>query len=210
MGTRKNLSPDGNTNAGMKKSTVIGLCLGTFALGFIVGLFWAAYKGPPPMSGPGGPHQAATQETETVPPRASRLKLEALEKQIKAAPDNIKLHVKAGNLLFDNERYKDAVKFYEKALELGSLDPNVLNDVGICYRRLGNPKKAVAYLHRARKADPGHQNSALNLGIVLLHDLQDKEGAIKAWREYLALGPQGPRAEMIRRVMAQLESRSGD
>lgn len=193
----------------VKKSSVIWLCLGTFALGFLAGLFWAAYKGPPPMSGPGGPHQEAAQETETVPPRASRLKLEALERQIKAAPDDIKLHVKAGNLLFDNERYKDAVKFYEKALELGLVDPNVFTDAGICYRRLGNPKKAAAYFRRAGKADPNHQNSALNLGIVLLHDLQDKEGAIKAWRKYLALAPQGPRAEMIRRVMAQLESRSG-
>lgn len=199
-----------NTDSGVKKSSVIGLCLGTFALGFLVGLFWAAYKGPPPMSRPGGPHQTTAHETEAVPPRASRLKLEALEKQIKAAPDNIKLHIEAGNLLFNNERYKNAVKFYEKALELGLADPNVLTDAGICYRRLGNPKKAVAYLRRARKADPNHQNSALNLGIILLHDLQDKEGAIKAWREYLALGPQGPRAEMIRRVLAQLESQSGD
>jgi len=199
----------GNTDSGVKKSSVIWLCLGTFALGFLVGLFWAAYKGPPPMSGAGGPHQTAAQETEAVPPRAIWLKLEALEKQIKAAPDNIKLHVKAGNLLFDNERYKDAVKFYEQALKLGLVDPNVLTDAGICYRRLRNPKKAVAYFRRARKADPNHQNSALNLGIVLLHDLQDKEGAIKAWRNYLALGPQGSRAEMIRRILAQLESQSG-
>ena len=197
----------------MSKSNVIILAVVVYVLGVVSGLFVAAYKGAPPglERQAAGPVQSATPTSAMPPPPAADMaqvqaQLAALDKQIEAAPDNYLLYVQAGNLLFDNNLDEQAVKYYNQALEKGGENPDVLTDCGISYRRLDQPEKAVEYFRRARKADPRHVNSALNLGIVLFHDLQRNEEAVAAWKEYLALNPTGERADMIRRVVSQIES----
>ncbi len=193
----------------MKKSNAFLLALFTFMLGYVAGLMWAAYKGPPPM--PRQQHAEAPAAPQANKAGASQdgqelqTRITALKEKIKAKPDDLGLYVEAGDLLFEHEMFQDAAGYYEQAVELGLPDPDVFNDLAICYRRLGDPKKAVEYFRRARTIDPQHQNSALNMGIVYFHDLQDNQEAIKVWKEYLALNPEGERAEMIRRVVAQLE-----
>lgn len=191
----------------MKKSNAIILSLVTFVAGVMAGLLYASYKGPPPGMGvrsdPAVMAQAAAPKNEDLEHVQARV--EELKNEIKKSPDNLGLYVQAGNELFDHELFDQALTFYNQAIELGLEDPNVITDAGVCYRRVGEPKKAVEYFRRARKLDPGHKISALNLGIVLLHDLEDREGAIEAWKDYLALEPEGQRADMIRRVMSEIE-----
>ncbi len=73
------------------------------------------------------------------------------------------------------------------------------------YRRAGQSKKAVEVFDRAIQIDPKHEISRFNKGVVLLHDLNDLEGAIKAWEELIevnpfAMAPNGQSVdEMIRR-----------
>ena len=193
----------------MKTQSALVLSLATFVLGVLVGLFWASFKGPPPglagRTAGGWVHELPKTEEKGQ----LRSQLATLERKIEAAPDKVGLYVQAGNLLFDHEMYEQAARYYEQALELGLENPDVITDAGICYRRLGQPEKAVRYFRRAGRLDPGHANSALNLGVVLLHDLKDKKGALEAWRKYLALNPQDQRAEMIRKVVAQLEVDTG-
>ena len=93
--------------------------------------------------------------------------------------------------MMDHEQYDQALAYYQQALEIGGPQPDLLTDMGVCYRRMGNPGKAVEAFRQARKLDPRHENSALNLGIVLFHDLGQKEEALAAWREYLELNPGG-------------------
>lgn len=190
----------------MKRSRAALAVGAALILGFVAGLFFAAYKGGPPL-----PARAPAPQTESLPAPSHDVEAElaALEKRLQAEPENAALLVDAGNFCFDHELYTRAIEYYQQALEVGGENPNVLTDLGISYRRTGRPEKAVALFRRARKADPGHAFSALNLGVVLLHDLNDQEGALQAWREYLALEPQGQSAEMIRRVVARLESQLG-
>ena len=194
----------------MKKSNVIILCSIIFVAGFLSGLLWASYKGPPPglesttalpKQQPGPTTKPATADMKDV-----QAKLQAIDEAIKTNPGQTELYVQAGNILFDQELNEQAITYYEQALEIGGENPDILTDVGICYRRLGQPEKAVEYFQKARSADPEHALSVLNLGIVLFHDLQDKKKALDAWREYLALDPQGQRADMIRKVVAQIEA----
>lgn len=190
----------------MKKSNALFLCLAVFILGFLAGLLWASYKGPPPGLERQARHEHQPQTAGPAETDQAWAQLAELEARIKAAPDQVRLYVQAGNLLFDHEMYQRAAEYYEQALELGLKDPDVLTDAGVCYRRLDQPNKAAGFFRRARQADPAHETSALNLGIVLFHDLGDKKGALKAWREYLALNPKGRRADMIRQVVARLET----
>jgi len=191
----------------LKQSNAILLALAALIVGFVGGLLFAAYKGPPPgLEEARRPASSFDLKPESQPDADLEAKMAELKAQIEANAGKPGPYIQAGNLLFDHERFDEAVRYYEKALELEPENADLLTDAGICYRQLKQPDKAVSYFRRARKADPGHPNSALNLGIVLLHDLGDKKAALEAWREYLALNPQGPRADMIRRVVAQIES----
>ena len=83
--------------------------------------------------------------------------------------------------------------------------------LGIMYRRSGQPQKAIEAFDRAIATDPKHENSRFNKGIVLMHDLNDREGAIAAWEELVevnpnALTPNGsqPLKEMINRVRGSM------
>ncbi|MEW5725593.1 MAG: tetratricopeptide repeat protein [Thermodesulfobacteriota bacterium] len=195
----------------IKKSTTIVLVAAALIAGFIGGVFFSTFSRPAPGLGdrnaPLSLNPPPKQDGEEA--RALKAELTALEEAIRKDPQNVRLYIQAGNLLFDHDVDDEALPFYDRALEIGGENPDVLTDAGICWRRLGDSAKAVEYFRRARKADPKHGNSALNLGIVLFHDLQDTKGALEAWREYLLLNPQGERAEMIRRVVSQIESRSG-
>jgi tetratricopeptide (TPR) repeat protein len=187
---------------------LLGLLI--FVAGFIAGLFYAAFQEPatqmagdqgrPPQPAPAAPDQPTPEEMEHV-----QVELERLEAEIEANPGRPGPLVEAGNLLFDHGMMDRAAEYYKEALEIGGENPNVLTDLGVAYRRMGQPEKAVEYFRRAQKADPDHEVSALNLGIVLFHDLQDTQGALEAWRRYLGTNPQGERADMIRQVVQQLE-----
>lgn len=57
------------------------------------------------------------------------------------------------------------------------------------YRRSGQPRKAIEKFEAATAANPQHEMSRLNKGIVLMHDIGDREGAIKAWEDLLEINP---------------------
>lgn len=193
----------------MKQSNAIIMALVAFALGFVAGVGYVSFTGPPPGINQGHAPAAKTADDSKEKHREFQENLAAIKKMIDSNPDDPSLLVKAGNLLFDHDRHEDAVEYYKQALKTIGENPNVLTDVGISYRRLGKPEKAVEYFQRARKADPKHSPSALNLGIVFFHDLQKKEEALAAWRTYLELEPDGSHADMIRRVVAHIESETG-
>jgi tetratricopeptide (TPR) repeat protein len=61
--------------------------------------------------------------------------------------------------------------------------------MGVMYRRNGNPQEAINAFDKAVEADPKHEVSRMNKGIVLLHDLKDADGAIEAWEGLLEINP---------------------
>jgi len=74
------------------------------------------------------------------------------------------------------------------------------------YRRNGQPQKAVELFDRAITIAPNLEQPRFNKGVVLLNDMKDREGAIKAWEELLkinpnALAPGGqPLTELIKTI----------
>ena len=115
--------------------------------------------------------------------------LAALQDEVKRNPDNTGAWVQLGHLYFDSDQHKKAIQAYEKSLELDPKNTNVITDLGIMYRRSGLPQKAIESFERAVVVDPKHETARFNKGIVLMHDLDDKDGAITAWEELLAINP---------------------
>ena len=104
-------------------------------------------------------------------------------------PQNTKAWIQLGHVYFDTGKYDKAINAYEKALKLNPSNADVLTDLGIMYRRSGQFRKAIEKFDKAVAVDPNHQNARLNKGIVLMHDLSDSDGAIRAWEDLLEINP---------------------
>lgn len=193
--------------SGIKRETAIFMILAAFVLGVVAGVALTIHK----LGGP-SPTQQAVPTVSAPPSSSSRPSseqedaLRGLKARVQKDPNDVDAWVQLGNLYFDLDDPLEAVQAYDKALALEPGNPDVLTDQGIMYRRIRQPKKAVELFRKAYSADPNHFQSLYNLGVVLLHDLNDVPGAMQAWEEYLRVLPQGPHADRIRRILQKLKS----
>jgi tetratricopeptide (TPR) repeat protein len=91
------------------------------------------------------------------------------------------------------------------------LNPNnadVTTDLGVMYRRTGQPQKAIEAFDKAAKIDPGHETALFNKGIVLMHDLNDLERAVKAWEELVKRNPAAtsPTGQPVKNLVEKLKT----
>ncbi|MCG8568003.1 MAG: tetratricopeptide repeat protein [Desulfobacterales bacterium] len=112
-----------------------------------------------------------------------------LESQAQSNPTDPEPWIELGNYYFDTDQYEKSIQSYEKALAITPDNPNVITDMGVMYRRSGNPIRAVDLFDRAIAADPTHEQSRMNKGVVLLNDLKDMPGAVAAWEGLLEINP---------------------
>jgi cytochrome c-type biogenesis protein CcmH/NrfG len=156
------------------------------AVGFFGGVMFAVLKSD---SGavPGTPQARAPQAQVATPARPNMIA--PLEDETALNPQNTKAWIQLGNEYFDASEHDKAIRAYRKALELDANNANVWTDLAIMYRRSNQPKEALQAFDKAIEVDPKHEPSRLNKGIVLLHDMQDFDGAIAIWEELLAVNP---------------------
>ena len=129
-----------------------------------------------------------------------------LERRTVEKPDDVEAGTHLGHLYFDANNYDKAILAYNKSLEFKPDNADVLTDLGIMYRRSGHPEDAISAFDRAIKVDPHHETSLFNKGIVLMHDLNDKEGAIKAWEKLVSINPnaQTPTGQSVRELIKKV------
>ena len=172
----------------IKKSTTILISFIAVGIGFLGGVVFSAYKSgsgvPMPTAAP--PQQAAQEQTLSED-QAKRIL--ALEREVSTNPKDVKAWTQLGNLYFDTKNYESAIRSYKKSLELDPNNANVQTDMGVMYRRNSQPKEAIKAFDKAIEIDPKHEVSRFNKGIVLLHDLNDRDGAIQAWEELVKMNP---------------------
>ena len=151
----------------------------TFVVGFFSGAGFMFFKTD------SAPSFVSNSNTAIDP--AQRAK--ALEAELINNPQNMNAWIKLGHVYFDTDKYDQAINAYEKALKLNPNNADVLTDLGIMYRRISKFRKAIEKFDKAIAVDPRHQNARLNKGIVLMHDLSDRDGAIRAWEDLLKINP---------------------
>jgi len=185
----KQKSPEGNY---VKKEIMLIAALIALVVGFLGGIFYSALQ-----SGPTGSLQTAstppgsTQQQQQQPGLSNEQarNILRLEQEVAVNPENIDAWTQLGNVYFDSGNFAKAINAYEKSIALSPNNANVLTDLGVMYRRNGQPEKAVGAFDRAIAVAPGHQQSRFNKGIVLRYDMNDREGAVKAWEELLKVNP---------------------
>ena len=156
----------------------------------------------PQMAPPGVPASASPARDSVE--LASQI--QTLNEILKKDPKNLPAWVELGNLYFDSDRPEEAVEAYTRYLAAKPDNPDVRTDMGIMYRKLGQFDKALEEFRKAAQSDPKHVNSRYNIGIVLLHDKQDIQGAIRAWEEYLRVDPKSERAQRIRSQIDKMKA----
>jgi len=153
-----------------------------------------------PGAGGGAPSMPAGPAVDP----ALRESLKVAENLVAAAPTNYDLLVKLGNVAYDVQESQKAVDAYERALKVKDGDSNVLTDLGVSYRNLGQYDKAIACFDRALKSDPGHWQALFNQAIVYGIDKGDSVKA-KALLERL----KKDHPEVVERLETALKDRVG-
>lgn len=174
----KNTSPGSHY---VSKQTLVTSVVVALMVGFFGGIVFSAYKMKSgiPTAQPGG-----------MPNNDGRAQmLQALEDKVRQNPNDVAAWIQLGHLNFDRNAVPEAIEAYEKALALQPENAPVRTDLGIMYRRAKRPEDAIREFDRAIVIDPKLENARFNKGIVLLHDLNDKAGAIQAWEELLKINP---------------------
>lgn len=185
------------TKGYVKSENLILSILIALAVGFVGGVVFSVYRSPgiapPPGAGMGAsgmPPQAQQQASGPMPlTPEKRAEIEGLKTMAAKAPDNVEAWIQLGHIYFDTGQSSEAIDAYEKALAIAPDNANVLTDLGVMYRRSKQPKKALENFDKAAQVDAGHEISRFNKGIVLLHDLNDTEGAVAAWQELVKINP---------------------
>lgn len=192
----------------VKMEIMLIVALIALVIGFLGGIFYSAFQTVTPgsvqtASGPVRPPQQQSQPNLSNEQAKSIL---SLEQEVAINPTNVDAWTRLGNVYFDTGNFAKAIRAYEKSLELSPGNPNVLTDLGVMYRRNGQPGKALEAFDKAIAIAPSHEQSRFNKGIVLRYDMNDREGAIKAWEDLLrinpsALAPNGqPMSEAIKNL----------
>ena len=187
----------------VRKETFLIVSLLALAVGFFGGVVFTVFKSESKAPVASAPAQMGTPAA--APADSDRIA--ALERQTQADPGNVNAWTELGNIYFDAKQYEKAISAYRKSLELNPNNANVWTDMGVMYRRAGNPEEAIKAFDQAIAVDPKHEVSRMNKGIVMLHDLNDFDGAIQAWEGLLEVNPiaMAPNGVSIDQMVTQLK-----
>jgi cytochrome c-type biogenesis protein CcmH/NrfG len=185
-----------------KTGSLIGILL-VFIAGVMTGIGISAWK----LDVAGVNPQKEKQSKESNPKDEIRNRIAAIERMLKANPDNIEALIQLGNDYFDIGEYPNSVEAYDKALQIDPGNAEVLTDKAVAYRRMGKSDESIELFQKALKIDPGQTIAMFNLGIVLRDDKKDLSGALKVWKDFLEKAPDSPHAVMIKPWVTQLEEK---
>ncbi len=134
-------------------------------------------------------------------------RIEQLQNRVVAKPDDVQAWIELGNLYFDSQRSQEAATAYERALAIRPDNANVLTDLGVMYRRLGQYEKALEQFAKAQRINPRHQTSFFNTGIVLYYDLGRTAEARVAWERVVEINPNAttPNGKLVKTLLQELQ-----
>lgn len=156
--------------------------------GFLGGVVYSTYKSGSGMTGQSGAYATQPAGGPGITTQ-QRSQIFTLEKSVSENPNNVDAWMQLGNLYFDTNNFQKSIDSYKKYLAVKPDNPNVWTDLGVMYRRSGSPQEALAAFDKAIELDPRHEQPRFNKGIVLLHDLQDSEAAVRVWKELAEINP---------------------
>ena len=204
----------------MRKDQLVFL-LGGLAFGFLFGFgTYHTWYATPDLGGqraaaiPGGAAPTgvpASNPGMAQPANAAPMvaEINQLKRVIQEDPQNVVAFIRLGNLHYDVEMWDLAAGYYEKAVELEPGNPDVITDLGACYRGMEQFDKALEMFATANQLRPDHHQSLFNTVIVAGFDLNQWERAEAALRALEAMNPKPPNIDELRRTFEQKRAAAG-
>ena len=109
----------------------------------------------------------------------------------------------AGDRLFGQKRYAEAIPYYRRALELDPADADASNDLGLALYYSGQSAAALETLRAGTQRAPDFQRIWLTLGFVSA-GAGDQAGARAALEQARALGPDNAIGQEAKRQLDRL------
>jgi tetratricopeptide (TPR) repeat protein len=134
--------------------------------------------------------------------------MQQLESYLEANPEDSRAVLRMAALHYDTRSWSDCVRYYERYMEMEAPRPDVLSDLGVCYREAGDPQQALEAFDRAQELEPDHWQSRFNEVVILAFDLNRFAEAEEVLDELRELQPGNPEAERnIERLAAEVARR---
>ncbi len=145
-------------------------------------------------AGAGGP--GATGAPGGAPP-PGMAEVQKLRDYVATHPKDADAVLKLANLNFDINNWGRARDLYNQYLGLHDPNPDVLTDLGTCYRQLRDFDHALEQFRRAQQLAPGHWKSLFAEVVVLGFDLNQRDAADQAFARLQAVAPGQPEVAQL-------------
>mgnify|MGYP003758795237 FL=1 len=128
-----------------------------------------------------------------------------LQEELKKNPENRLAYSYLGDIFLHKKRLDGAMELYKKALELDPKSAEEYFRLGQIYYYKKEAAPAVQNFERAFGLDKKIKYAYYHIGLTHLMLERDKQGTIASWEKYLAMAPEDPQYEKIRRAIELLK-----
>jgi len=204
----------GTSGTTWKPSQTYAMAAVCLVIGVIVGylLRGSAAPAPPPAAmttaaqPAGAPHAGMDQQRmpslEEMKKMANK-QAEPLLTKLKTDPNNVDLLNKTALTYKVSHQFKDAIAYFQKALDIDPKNVAIRTDMASCMYYTGDVDGALAQLDKSLTYDPKHPGTLMNIGIIKWQGKNDVNGAVAAWEKLLKLNPDFPQKEAIEHMITQ-------
>jgi cytochrome c-type biogenesis protein CcmH/NrfG len=190
-------------------------------IGVLVGYLVRGSANP---AGQAKPASAEMQQPASAPPigmgqqqmptladmkRMADKQAEPLLAKLKADPKNVDLLNKTALTYKATHQFKDAIAYFQKALDVDPKNVAIRTDMASCMYYTGDVDGALAELSKSLTYDPKHPGTLMNIGIIKWQGKHDANGAVAAWETLLKLNPNFPQKEVIEHLITEAKQQQG-
>ena len=184
----------------MKAESIVfalaGMCFGII-LGWVLGSGQARDAAAQPAQATA---QAAAPAAQTQA-SLDEARVQSLTTILNSDPDDPGAALELANTYFDGQRFEDAVRWYERALELDPQNVNASTDLGVSYYYTNRADEALRQFDYSLTIDAVHAKTLLNQGIVLAFGKEDLDAAAESWARVVELDPDSPEGQTAQRAL---------
>lgn len=206
--------PQSATSRGWKPAQVYTMAAICVVIGLALGyLFRGSASNAVPASHVA---QASNQGAMTAPaqmPGLEQMKqmadkqAEQLLAKLQNDPNNSDLLNKIGTIYKATHQFKEAIGYYQKAVQADPKNNLARTDLASCLYYEGDVDGALKQLQQALTYNPKDANSLFNLGMIRWKGKGDTKGAAEAWHQLLKSNPQldQPKKTEVEQLLAQVQ-----
>jgi len=172
--------------------------------GMTMARWFTGTQGPGAPAGPASPTPAGDPSAIMT-----GIELQALRQAAAREDAPIPSLLQLAHLALDQSRLDEARRLYERVLAREPKNVEAITHVGAGLFAEGRVDEALAKVEEALRIDPRYIHAHWDRTQYLFYGKRDFPAAVKAAEAFLAIAPQGPDADNVRKLMAEARQQTG-